>query len=66
LLFYNNKPAELYGAFKKNPHEIALFIIILERLVASKEMRKMTRRITMKVMAQALNVELLLALPLDK
>jgi len=25
--------AELYGAFKKNPHEIALFRIILEMLV---------------------------------
>lgn len=29
----NDKPAELYGAFNKNPHEIALFKIILERLV---------------------------------
>lgn len=29
----NDKPAELYGAFNKSPHEIALFKIILERLV---------------------------------
>jgi hypothetical protein len=29
----NDTPAELYGAFNKSPHEIALFKIILERLV---------------------------------
>lgn len=29
----NDKPAELYGAFNKTPHEVALFKVILEKLI---------------------------------